>query len=422
MAVGSYLKAQGKFWVERAASVVTPLPPTGHGYRSPVVDARRFALLMCLISVAAGYAYVDESTRRTVRSTTLHFDRIFQAHNDMNNALQSGSLSQSEELQRGGPAVQESPLTDSLRFAGYTGAELVSRVSSGAPFCNVRHYRVALPDGWRVETDGDYLHRATTVGASSVLYHLMEFPPSCHVEGHRTTYALVGFFAHGEEQFQPGVLFDSGGILLYGENSTLEERFLAMASRVTGRYYSDTGYDAALADLLSTAGSSTAPTFFGVPIPMGQVVIALPLALLLLAVSFFHRVRRIHDAREPIWLLSHSQGCIEKTIAALWRIALLLSGWIVYVAANLHLNPSVEVQEARAAQFAFAPERGGIVRTLWEPTDIGWYYAVAMCGLATLVNALSIVALAYASANSGRGSPRSVVESRWRLFGRLVFG
>ena len=127
---------------------------------------------------------------------------------------------------------------------------------------------------------------------------------------------------------------------------------------------------------------------------MEQVVIALPLSLFLLAVAFLHRVRRMHDAREPVWLLSHSYGCIEKTIAATWRVALCLSGPVVYCAANLYLDLGAGLQEARATQFSFAPERGVIVRWLQEPTDISWYYAVAMCGLATVVNFLGIVVLA----------------------------
>ena len=391
------LKMQMATWVEWAERRVSPSPPAAHSHRSPVADARRFALLTCFVALVAGYAYVEEYTARTVRSTSLWFERVFRAHSDMENALRAGRTGlQEDQWEVGRPSsLKESPLTDAVRIARHTDAELVSDAYSGAPFCDVRHYHVTLPESWSTATDGDFLHSPTTVSASLALYHLMEFPPYCHFEGGRNTYVLVGFFEHGEEQYQPGVLFDSGGLLLYGEVSRLQELFLAMASSVTGRQYSSAGYDTAVNDLLFAPGSVVAPpTFFGFPIPMEQVVIALPLSLFLLAVAFLHRVRRMHDAREPVWLLSHSYGCIEKTIAATWKVALCLSGPVVYCAANLYLDLGARVQEARATQFAFAPERGVIVRWLQEPTDISSYYAVAMCGLATVVNFLGIVVLA----------------------------
>ena len=181
-------------------------------------------------------------------------------------------------------------------------------------------------------------------------YLLIEFPINCNIfNSHEIIYALIGQFNFAlREKKEIGVLYDKqinlldGRFPLYRSYSDARNQLLRIVQNETGIYYSPEKYKTAISALLAV--TQKIPVVFGISLSARLTVLALPLVLVFLAFSFYHRVRRIRDKKEMAWPIIHSEGVIENTLSILLRTILVLTSVMLYLTVSLYVSPSAELQ------------------------------------------------------------------------------
>ena len=382
----------------RVRSSLLRLTSPRPGYKTSVADTRRFALLICLVFLAAAYVFLEEKTRRERLSVVVFYDEILHAldHVATHPALPETNLSQVDLFNFSplpdvseNPYRYETPLSRAVTILASRDGYRLDTVSAAFRNCVITRAKVkasdALIEAFAYE---DVLNGGNLEPTDWHL--LLGFPAPCSADGNNPSYAMVGLFRPlNRPEAELGVLFDYHDSLFYGSHLGMRLRLLRIARDATGRSYASEDYPTAVSNLLTIAQSG--PVLFGMPLPVREAVLALPVAVVLLAVSFYHRARRIMNGNESTWILLHAEGMIEKTVAMLWKMTLLLSSVMVFLAVDIHFSPSAEYQPIRL--FYLTPDPAGIARPNPLPDGLQRGYAFAMCLLSLTIVLLGLTAL-----------------------------
>ena len=384
-----------------ARRLVAPVPD----YESSTEDARRFALLICIVFAVAGYLFVEESNRRDRLANIVFYDHILHAMEHFDSAMSSNG-----DVYRPRLSQTPSPILEHLDSTVHeVPSDTISTVTGSVTQCEVEYYRVSATGGVVAGSD-----RAQTAWAFAGEYLLVFFPFQCNALNQpEPTYALIGDFslAVDNTEYRPDnadrlVIHDwygeypagpapagSSPLLFYHNFSSARSRLLRIAQNTAGRYYAPEHYRDAIVDL-STA-IQEAPTVLGVSLPPMMTVLALPLVLFMLSFSFYHRVRRIRNNGRAAWVLVTHTGFIETTASVLWKATLVLAVIMVYLTASLYIGarPELEGDIPYIWDQNASTESVNILNASLWVAGVRNLYIVSMCALSLAVIILGLVVM-----------------------------
>ena len=382
------------------ATFATGLTSPASSYASSITDARRFSVLIALLCVISGYLFIVEIERRTRLTEIILYDEILSA---IENFSQYSSENATTNVDQASLATSQ--VLNQLNLLDVRTSEPeITTISGSVRSCDINYYRV------NPEPKNQYLIGLTdrqSVPITLVEDHLLiEFTLSCNIFHQEDAfYALIGKFrlalAPQGTESTFGALYDrrsdeesiGAGSPFYATESDVRNRLLRLATNVTGKYYAPINYELAIIDLLSEVQGS--PTILGIVLPAKWTVIFLPIALAILSFSLYHRIRRIEDTNESIWIVIHVEGTLERIVAVFWKILLLVSSLMVYLTASLYNHPSAELrgESDYFMEQSFSTEAVGMFsRDLWLG-GTNSIYVVAMCLISLFFIILSFLVL-----------------------------